>query len=200
MRSFNFTMLALCLALTQGFAPLPKAQSSKTSLNMFENEKQTVATVMAAAFLAVNVATVAPAMASTMDFGGSSQVVAGRSGGRAGGRAGGGGARRSAAPSARSYSAPRSTYRSSTTIVRPMYSPPVVISPFGGGYGYGYNPLGGMGLGYGLGAMQGNRDEARDYRQESEIQQSKAELDQAKLQAAELEARIKALEAASAKQ
>jgi cell division protein FtsB len=75
--------------------------------------------------------------------------------------------------------------------------PPIVVSPFGGiGFGYGgYNPMG-FGLGYGLGNGLGN--EIRDYRQESEIQQSKAELEQAKAREAELEARLKALENAQA--
>lgn len=51
-----------------------------------------------------------------------------------------------------------------------------------------------IGLGYGLGAMNSAGDSIRDYRQESEIQQSKAELEQAKAREAELEQRIRALE------
>ena len=50
------------------------------------------------------------------------------------------------------------------------------------------------GLGYGLGAANSVGNEVRDYRQESEIQRSKAELEQAKVREAELESRIKALE------
>eukprot|EP00545_Synedropsis_sp_CCMP1620_P008296 CAMPEP_0119015362 /NCGR_PEP_ID=MMETSP1176-20130426/10894_1 /TAXON_ID=265551 /ORGANISM="Synedropsis recta cf, Strain CCMP1620" /LENGTH=206 /DNA_ID=CAMNT_0006968649 /DNA_START=66 /DNA_END=686 /DNA_ORIENTATION=+ len=201
MRSFTFAIVALCLAVTHGFAPAPKTVKT-TSLNLFQNEKQTAATLIAAAFLAANVATAAPAFAAMTgtDFGGSSQVIAGRSGGRSGGRArsgGGGGARRPSSYSA----APRTTYRSQTTIVRPMIaSPPVVISPFGGGYGgYGYNPMGGMGLGYAMGSMNNNGNAAREYRQESEIQSEKVELEQAKARAAELETRIKALEEVTAK-
>ena len=176
-------------------------QTSQTSLNSFKNEHHKAAAAIAAAFFAVNVATAAPAFAAMHDFAGSSQIVAGRSGGRAGGRSGGGGARArsSSVRSSSSYSsAPRTTYNSQTTIVRPMMArPSVVISPFGGGYGgYGYNPspFGGLGLGYGLGAMNNRNDEARDYRQEAEIQKERAELDVAKEKNAALEARIQALE------
>jgi len=163
-------------------------------LNAWNNQ---IGGAVVAAVLALNVAApvsqaaMAAAAAAPPDFG-SPELVAARSGGRAGGRAGGGSRSRS------SYSAPsRTMYRSSTTIVRPMIaSPPIVISPFGGGYGYGYgNPMGGFGLGYGLGAINSAGDSMRDYRQESEIQQSKAELEQAKARELELEQRIKALEA-----
>jgi hypothetical protein len=149
-----------------------------------------------------------PATAAALNYspalGESTQLLAGRSGGRAGGRA----AYRAPSSSAR-MAAPRTTYRSSTTIIRPMIAPPpVVISPFGAGIGfgggYGYNPMGGFGLGYGLGALNSAGNEVRDYRQESEIQRSKAELEQAKAKEAELEARLKVLEeaqnAAAAKQ
>ena len=70
----------------------------------------------------------------------------------------------------------------------------IMGSPFGGGYGYGGSPFGGFGLGYGMGAMNNAGDQARDYRQETEIQTGKTELEQAKVRAAELELRIKALE------
>jgi hypothetical protein len=86
-------------------------------------------------------------------------LIAARSGGRAGGRA---------------YRAPASarpstsTYRS-TTIVRPMIAaPPVIVSPFGGGYGYGgygySSPMSGFGLGYGLGAINSAGDSMRGKR------------------------------------
>ena len=122
-------------------------------------------------------------------------LLAARSGGRSGGRA----YRRS--PSRMSSPSPRSsysTYSRSTTIIRPTISaPPIVVSPFGGGFGYGYgygSPFSGFGLGYGLGALNSAGDSIRDYRQESEIQQSKAELELARQKEAELEARIKQLE------
>lgn len=66
------------------------------------------------------------------------------------------------------------------------------------GMGYGYNPLGGVGLGYGLGAANSIGNEIRDSRQEGEIQQERIELEQAKAKAAQLEARLEELEKQSA--
>jgi hypothetical protein len=176
--------------------------------------------VVGAAYLFANVAYAPPADA--LDFGPTSEIVSARSGGRAGGRArsGGGGGRSAARPSSFSGgSAARSgfsgggggstyspTYRS-TTIVRPMYAPqPILGSPYGygGGYGggFGMSPFSGLGLGYGLGSMNNNNrggDQAREYQQEKDILSEKSELEQTKLRAAELEQRIKALEAGSAK-
>lgn len=48
--------------------------------------------------------------------------------------------------------------------------------------------------------MNGIGNEIRDNRQESEIQRSKAELDQARQREAELDARLRQLEAAQAQQ
>jgi hypothetical protein len=160
-----------------------------------KNEHQNkLANTFATAFVVAGISilsAVPPVEASTMEsFAGSPELLlAGRSGGRAGGRAGGGSYARS------SRMAPSPVYRQSTTIIRPMIAPPpVVISPFGGGFGYGYNPLGGVGLGYSLGSMNSYGNEIRDYRQEAEIQKEKAELEITKEKNAELEARIKALE------
>lgn len=98
--------------------------------------KKAATSFVAAAFLMSNVATVAPAFAmDEADFG-SSQIVAARSGGRAGGR--------SSAPR-------RAPARSSTrviernTVIRPSPSVIVAPSPMYGGYGYGYNPVPGLG-------------------------------------------------------
>lgn len=195
-RIVSALMVLLAIDGISAFAPLHVARlesstSLKASSNPNNNNKLAAGAVAAALF--VNAAfSATPALAALDDFGvgSSSQVLAARSGGRMGGRSMGG---RS------SFRAPTS-YRSSTTIVRPMMAaPPVVISPFGGGYGYGgfgYNPLGGFGLGYGLGAVQNSANTMRDYQQESEIQRSKAELEEAKAKEAELEARLKALEEA----
>jgi hypothetical protein len=49
-----------------------------------------------------------------------------------------------------------------------------------------------------LGSIGSIGNEIRDYRQESEIQQSRVELEQAKAREAGLEARLRALEAAQA--
>ena len=293
-RSLSF-LAVLLVGSAVAFAPQQMQQQRMASARMASiqepdsrNHKNVAASFMAAAFLAANLATAVPALAvSSFDSNvvlDNSVIVSARSGGRAGGRSS---ASYSRAPSRSSYSSPRpssTTYRSSTTIVRPMIAPPpVVVSPFG--MGYGYNPMGGfgtcvekekereklcvfvvvvvvvvvfgfdrirsdqiewgrtailvphsthplthppflppvlsflrhdanavsfcivsilcfpwsnirghVGLGYGLGAINNAGNEYRDYRQEGEIQQSKAELEMAKKREAELEARIKALE------
>lgn len=176
---------ALLVSDVRAFVPA-KQESFRTELKASSDTK--LAAGVVAATLFVNAAlTVSPAFADVDAFGGSSQVIAARSGGRMGGRS--------------VYRAPAATrsYRSSTTIIRPMIAPPpVYISPFGGGFGfgYGYSPFSGFGLGYGLGAMNSAGDAIRDSRQETEIQRSRAELEQAKAKEAELEARLKALEQA----
>ena len=200
MKSYSVTLTTFLFlylgAAVSGFTVSPspshtsKAMLQMQSLPSSGEITKVIATAFLAATIATSAATPALAISSSTDlFGSTELILAGRSGGRAGGRAGGGGFARS------SYRAPPATYRSSTTIIRPMITPPsVVISPFGGGFGYGYNPLGGVGLGYGLGTMNNFSNEMRDYRQESEIQREKAELELAKEKNAELEARIKALE------
>eukprot|EP00522_Entomoneis_paludosa_P006032 CAMPEP_0172440682 /NCGR_PEP_ID=MMETSP1065-20121228/1315_1 /TAXON_ID=265537 /ORGANISM="Amphiprora paludosa, Strain CCMP125" /LENGTH=200 /DNA_ID=CAMNT_0013189653 /DNA_START=70 /DNA_END=672 /DNA_ORIENTATION=+ len=190
--------LFLLATSASAFAPVAVNQRAATSLEASKssNDGFRVAAVstVAAAFLAANVA--APAFAAQqdmMDFG-SSDVIAARSGGRAGGRASSGGASRSS-----SYRPSSSTtYRSSTTIVAPR--PSVIVAPpvVGyGGYGYGYQPpsLGGLATGYALGSMGNIGNDMRDYRQEREIQDSRYQLEQARLKEAELEGRLRALEA-----
>jgi hypothetical protein len=202
MKSFAITVIsALLIGSLEAFAPIGPAsgRAATTSLDAARKNdgfdlKKVAASAFAAAFLAANVVAMDPALAldsSVFDFG-SSEVISARSGGRSGGRVSSGGARSS------SYS------RSSTTIVRPTtvirtsptyVAPPVYIAP-SIGYGYGYNPLGGLGMGYALGSMNNIGNDMRDYRQESEIQQSKAQLEQARIKEAELEARLRQLEAA----
>ena len=144
-------LLLVTLAVTcSAFAPQPSQSHvvrSKTTTSLEMVNKQTAASFVAAAFLAANVATAAPAFAGTLDTSSSTQVIAGRSGGRMGGRSSMGGMSRSYSSPGRGYSGyspgRSTTYRSSTTIVRPMIAPPIMVSPFG--YGYGYNPMGGFG-------------------------------------------------------
>jgi hypothetical protein len=204
MKSFAITVIsALLIGSLEAFAPIAPSsgRAATTSLEAArENNgfdlKKVAASAFAAAFLAANVVAMDPALAldsSVFDFG-SSEVISARSGGRSGGRVSSGGARSSMGRSS-SYS------RSSTTIVRPTtvitspsyVAPPVYIAP---SIGYGYNPLGGLGMGYALGSMNNIGNDMRDYRQESEIQQSKAQLEQARIKEAELEARLRQLEAA----
>jgi hypothetical protein len=201
------TVLLLSILGCSSFAPVPLSSfsshrstsvSSTAAAASKGKHENPIAAGLTAAALLVNLFTtsVPPAYASDAfgDIGGSSQLLAARSGGRAGGRA------YRPAPAA----VPRTTYRSSsTTVIQPMIAPPpivvapaspsIVVSPFGFGYS---SPLSGFGLGYGLGAMNSAGDTIRDIRQESEIQQSRVELEQAKAKEAELEARLKLLEAA----
>lgn len=155
----------LLLSGSDAFAPAGVSSSPRVESALQASPKDSgistgnkLAAGVLGAALFVNAAfSVSPAVAFGIDDGdvggiaSSSQVISARSGGRVGGRSSMGGRSAYRAPPA-----PRTTYRSSTTVVRPMISaPPVVVSPFGAGigYGYGYNPMGGFGLGYGLGAM-----------------------------------------------
>lgn len=198
MKSFAIVVSALLIGSSEAFAPVaPASGRVATSLEAAREDdfslKKVAASAFAAAFLAANVVAMEPALAlDSFDFG-SSEVISARSGGRSGGRVSSGGARSSS-----SYS------RSSTTIVRPTtvitspsyMAPPVYIAPPVIGYGgYGYNPLGGLGMGYALGSMNNIGNDMRDMRQESEIQQSKVQLEQARMKEAELEARLRQLEA-----
>mmetsp|Transcript_14296 Transcript_14296/g.17237 ORF Transcript_14296/g.17237 Transcript_14296/m.17237 type:complete len:216 (+) Transcript_14296:54-701(+) len=195
-----FAVLAICLSTVAAFAPqLHQQQQTSSRSNMalqgqaknhMDVGKMIKGAAASAVFLGAFLAS-DPALALTpmdgmaADFG-STQVVAGRSGGRAGGRAGGG--RRMVAPSRAGPSTSRSYSR--TTVVRPMIAPsPIMVSPFG--MGYGYNPMGGFGLGYGLGAMN---DINREMRQEGQIRNTETELQAAQRKNMELEMRLKALE------
>lgn len=167
------------------FAPVSNGQAKSTSLNMVNEEsmKKAATSFAAAAFLMANVAAVAPAFAvDDMDFG-STQVVAARSGGRAGGRSS---ARRapSRAPSRSTTVINRSTY-----IAPPVYSSPVYVAP------PLYNPMPGLGLGIGLNAMNQIGNDMRDYRQETEIRDTRSELQRSQMREAEMEARLRQLEA-----
>lgn len=184
--------------------PSPESRSERTV-------PSAISTVVTATLFAVHVAMFGPSMAvaatdyHSCDVGSaflssssSSQLVAARSGGRGGGRASSGGARSYSRPSSSYSSRPStSTYRSTTTIIQPPPSPTVIVTPppVTYGYSYGYNPLGGFGLGYTVGAIGNLGNEIQDMRQESEIQRSKMELEQSRLKEAELEARLRGLEA-----
>ena len=204
MKVFASAIVASLLASTAlGFAPVtPQASRASTtalaSARQDEQHRKTVSSVLASAFVAVNVfATAMPALAVQQQddfFAGSSQVIAGRSGGRSGGRASRGG-------NSRSYrsSAPSTTYKSysSTTVIAPP-RPAVVVAPT---VGYGYspyysNPIGDLATGYAIGSIGGNiANSMRDSRQEREIEQSRYQLEQARMKEAELEGRLRALEA-----
>ena len=184
---FSKSLIATA-ALVSGasaFAPVSNGPAKSTSLNMVNEEsvKKAATSFAAAAFLMANVAAVEPAFAADMDFG-SSQVVAARSGGRAGGR--------SSAARAPSRAPTRSTtvINRSTYIAPPVYSSPSVIvaPPI-------YNPVPGLGLSIGLNAMNQIGNDMRDYRQEAEIRDTRSELMRSQAREAEMEARLRQLEA-----
>jgi hypothetical protein len=200
---FRTVTALLCIGVASAFAPNNLQETRRgveTSLQASSSKEDgdfladltgrtAAASLAVAAAIFANVAVAAEPVGAHGDLGASSQVIAARSGGRAGGRA----AARSAAPPPRSSS--RTVIRE--TIVRPSYSPGVIVTP---GIGFGYNPLGGFGLGYGLGAAGSIGDSYRDYRQEGEIQQNRAELSAERQKSAELEARLRALEQAQVQQ
>ena len=196
-KSITAVMTLLCVSGASAFAPIASpAKASMTSLQMANgneenNAKKVAASVLAATFILGNVATAAPAQAvdeSTFFDNASTQVLAARSGGRAGGRSSS--ARMSSRP--RSAPASRSTTVINRTYVRPGYSSPsVIMAP---SYGYGYNPYPGLGLGLGLNAVNQIGNDMRDYRQEREIQDTRAALNESRMREAEMEARLRQLE------
>jgi len=187
-KSFTAAMALLCVSGASAFAPANAPKTSITSLQMGSNNEETskkvVASVLAATFILGNVAAVAPAQAIDDSAFGTSTVVAARSGGRAGGRSSG--ARSSYRPSSSSSYRPSST----TVINRTYVSPsPVMMAP-----SYGYNPMGGLGLGLGLNAVGQIGNDMRDYRQEREIQDTRSALNQSQAREAQMEARLRQLE------
>ena len=186
--------LALLCATSQvsGFAPVAPKASSTTSLqawNGHQDMKKVTGSLLAAGVVLGSVVWAAPAVAyDSFDFGGSSQVVAARSGGRAGGRsAGARAAPRPASRSSSSYSNTRVIERT-RYVPSPSYSPGIIMAP------PVYNPLPGYGLGLGLNAINQIGNDMRDYRQEGEIRDARYQLEQARMREAELDARLRQLE------
>jgi len=197
--TISTTVVAIIIAPTSAFiAPtssetlVSPSMGKGLQLSMFPSHQSTldvgkVAIVGACILSNVLTPNVASATEENVDFGPTNTIISARAGGRMGGRAMGG-------RSMGGYSRPMGgSYRSysSRTYITP---PPLMISPFG--MGFGYNPLGGIGLGYGLGAANSAGNEMRDYNQETEIQRDRAELEQAKQKNADLEARLELLEKA----
>merc|ERR1711862_412222 len=108
-------------------------------------------------------------------------------GGRSGGRAGGRASMSRPSPSSRVVNTwarvQRTTVVSPTVVVPPS---PVMVAPVSP-FGYGYNPMGGLGLSLGLNAIEGVGREIRESGQEREIARERAELEQAKQRQFELE-------------
>jgi len=185
-------MALLCASGTSAFTPVmtPKASLAPLQMSNSNNEettKKVAASVLAATFILGNVASVAPAQAMDDSMFGTSNVIAARSGGRAGGRSSS--ARMAPRPSSSSSS--RSTTVINRTYVTPAYSSPsVIMAP-----SYGYNPMGGLGLGLGLNAVNQIGNDMRDYRQEREIQDTRSQLNESRMRESEMEARLRQLEA-----
>ncbi|ACI65199.1 predicted protein [Phaeodactylum tricornutum CCAP 1055/1] len=188
MARFSAVLAVLAIASASAFAPNQSVARPATSLQAQGDGKKALTSMVAAAFLLGNVLSADAAFAAfdESEMFGSSTVVAGRSGGRSGGR--------SSRGTSNSYKSqqqqPTRTIERTTVIQSPGYvASPVYMAPM-------YNPMPGLGLGLGLSAINDVGNTMRDYRQETEIQQSKAELQQARMKEAELEARLRNLEMA----
>lgn len=194
--NMRLTILPLLLATAAAFVPqssMPRA--TRLDARKDDQIRSTAAAFMTGIFLAVNAATLPPAIAAMDDFAGSSQTLAARSGGRAGGRA-----YRSTPSARRSTAAPRTTINRQTTIYR---TSPTIITPgigYGGGFGYGgygyggFGPSPGFGLYMGLQTIGAINDTLREVRQEQRIARTDEELRQAQMKEAELEMRLRMME------
>mmetsp|Transcript_2236 Transcript_2236/g.3021 ORF Transcript_2236/g.3021 Transcript_2236/m.3021 type:complete len:225 (+) Transcript_2236:116-790(+) len=197
-------LLATLAAPSDAFSPIAfQAKASSTALSMSPNDaisKAFSSSLVAGALILSNVFTPDAALASTtdsassqFDFGPSSSLIAGRGGGRSGGRAGGRSSassmRRAPPPSRSSTTINRTTIVSPSqpAIIAPVYSPPVMISPF--------TPFVPSPLGMGLGIAGEVGREMREYRQEGEIRESRTELQMAREREFQLEQRINQMEA-----
>lgn len=202
-------LLLLLLSSTAGFMPssrsnrccnaLPAATKKDDDFHPFGAliEKKNVGSLALAAaaasiFAAAVIGSAEPAVARNVhgfytDVGGSTELLAARSGGRAGGRSSS--SYRSSSPRRSAAPAPPTRVYNSNTIIRPSYSPPIIVSPgFGFGYSPFFNPFGGFGLGF------GGNNVFQDIRQDNEIDRVRAELQAEKIKEAEIEARIRSLE------
>jgi hypothetical protein len=187
----------LYLASASAFTPIQTPVRSETSLGLFPKEdviRKVVTSFAAGAVILSNVA-VAPVIAYDTDFG-SSQVIAARSGGRSGGRA----ASRAPVRSSPRQAPPREVIRE-TNIIResPSYGgaavmapPPMMMQPAAPSFP-------GLGLVAGFGAMNAIGDGMRENRQENEIRDARQQVVEARIKEAELDARLKAMEAQVAK-
>ena len=156
---FSAVITLICApAAVSGFvASSSRSQPTSTSLPMTPQPQQQPQTqgfqkaamsAVAAVLLAGSIVSVEPAFAAmdasimNMDssFGGSSQLVAARSGGRAGGRSSAA-MRAPSRPSSAASSMSNTRVIQRTTYISP--SPVILAPPM---YGYGYNPVPGLGM------------------------------------------------------
>ena len=183
-RKYSLAAIALCVGSVSAFAPMGAPSRTATSLNAEAGEdnpgKRFAAAALASAYLLGGVLSADPALAAPSadfgDMGGSSTVIAGRSGGRAAPRAS------AARP------APSRPVIQKTTVVRP--GPSVVVAPPMGGYGYGY---GGPGVGTYM-MLDAIGDGLREGRQNAEIRETRRELENERYKEMEMEQRLRMLE------
>lgn len=187
-RKYSLAAIALCVGSVSAFAPMGAPSRTATSLNAEAGEdnpgKHFAAAALASAYLLGGVLSADPALAAPSadfgDMGGSSTVIAGRSGGRAAPRAS------AARP------APSRTVIQKTTVVRP--GPSVVVAPPMGGYGYGYGGgFGGPGVGTYM-MLDAIGDGLREGRQNAEIRETRRELENERYKEMEMEQRLRMLE------
>jgi hypothetical protein len=180
------------------YAPLHAATTNQDDSSCLRKNKNVaaslaLATTIFAAVIGTTAVGVEPAMAQDdsfyANFGGSTELLAARSGGRAGGRSS-----RSYRPSPSAGTTRTRIYNSNTRIIQPSYSPPIIVTP---GFGFGYNPFnpfGGYGMGLGFGAAGSVGNAMQDFRQDNEIDRVKSELQAERIKEADMEARLRALE------
>mmetsp|Transcript_30370 Transcript_30370/g.66761 ORF Transcript_30370/g.66761 Transcript_30370/m.66761 type:complete len:222 (+) Transcript_30370:101-766(+) len=195
----SLAAIAVCVGSASAFAPSPVASTSSSALMAKaedNNAKRFAATALLGGALLGGVfasdAAFAAPVPSSADFevGGSSTVLAGRSGGRAGGRASA--PRRASAARPSPSRSPSTTVINKTTVVRP--GPSVVVAPPMGGYGYGYGGgFGGSGVGTYM-MLDAIGDGLREGRQNAEIRDTRRELENERYKEQEMEQRLRMLE------
>ena len=211
----RLTPCALVLAvssveLVAGFSPLSTdaIRASNTALSLSKdgqgNGKKVIATALASAYLLAGLFSVDAAIAApdndVTGFGGTSTVLAAKSGGRAGGRSSSASMSRSSpsmsrsSPSMSRSSPPpasrQTTVIKNTYIQQPSYVAPSVI------YAAPAPMMGGPSLGLvaGLAAVDAIGDGMRENRQNNEIRAARSELQASKQKEFEMEMRMKQLE------
>jgi hypothetical protein len=190
--TMKLAIFATLVAATAAFAPAATLNAaSSTSLQMKAEDvvrKTGLSFAMAATILG-NLA-VLPEDAFAADFGGSSQVIAARSGGRAGGRS----------VRAPSRAAPPTVIERRTAVIQqPSYAGTAVMAPpmMAAPVMPMYSPApSGLGLAIGLNAVSGIAEGFREARQENEIRSTREQLTEARIKEAEMEARLRQLEQA----
>uniref|UniRef100_A0A7S4NGA3 Uncharacterized protein n=1 Tax=Odontella aurita TaxID=265563 RepID=A0A7S4NGA3_9STRA len=202
-----FALLAACASPAAAFAPSTTGSNSRAAQTSLAAEparsndggKQFAAAVVASTYLLSGLAFGAEAALadsySTPDFGGTTTVLAGKSGGRAGGRvaSGGPGNARTAGPPSVSSRSTNTVTNTHTTVIQQapvvVQQPTVVMAP-----PMYSSPAPGLGLAMGINAVGAIGEGMREARQEREIAQSKAEVMVMRQKEADMENRLRMME------